>query len=223
MRYTVVSTGSVSSEATSSVSSTTATELSSCTFSLREADVTAVKTDAVSTPSEITDAELKAASAHARFSVSEAELEHKLAVNAAGTKADPIVLVPGANSGTAPKSGSDKYCYFTYTAASEGTVTLSSEGTDWRANYYINGEQQNTNLINPKYDGSTITCDLAAGDTFLLMISPYKSYMYGGDITVDFQFSGEGGEVTEPTDPSEPEPTDPTDPTVPEEDDGGVG
>ena len=35
---------------------TTMLLLSSCTFSLREADVTAVKTDAVSTPSEITDA-----------------------------------------------------------------------------------------------------------------------------------------------------------------------
>ena len=165
--------------------------------------------------SEISESELKAASSKASFSVSQTELELK--TNAAGTKADPIVLVPGSNSGTAPKTGSDKYCYFTYTAASEGTVTLSSEGTDWRANYFINGEQQNTNLINPKYDGSTITCDLAVGDTFLLMISPYKSYMYGGDITVDFQFSGEGGEVTEPTEPTEPEPTDPVQPSEPSE------
>ena len=155
--------------------------------------------------SEISDAELKAASSRASFTVSAEELTYK--TNAAGTKDDPITLVPGANSGTAPKTGSDKYCYFTYTAASEGTVTVSSEGTDWRANYYVNGEQQNLNLINPKYDGNTITCDLAEGDTFLLMISPYKSYMYGGDITVDFAFSGEGGEITEPTDsePTEPE------------------
>ena len=49
------------------------------------------------------------------------------------------------------------------------------------------------------------------------MISPYKSYMYGGDITVDFTFSGEGGEITEPTDPTEPEPTDPTEPSEPVE------
>ena len=91
---------------------------------------------------------------------------------------------------------------------------MSSEGTDWRANYYINGEQKNTNLINPKYDGNVITCDLAEGDTFLLMISPYKSYMYGGDITVDFAFAGEGGE---PTDPVEPEPTEPSEPSEPVE------
>ena len=105
-------------------------------------------------------------------------------INAAGTKDDPISLVEGSNTGTAPKTGSDKYCYFTFTAGSEGTVTITTANTDWRGNYFLNGEQQNTNLINPKYDGSTITCDLAAGDTFLLMISPYKSYMYGGGITV---------------------------------------
>ncbi|MBQ8354684.1 MAG: S8 family serine peptidase [Oscillospiraceae bacterium] len=160
--------------------------------------------------SEISENELKAAGSRASFTVSAEEMTYK--TNAAGTKDDPITLVPGSNSGTAPKTGSDKYCYFTYTAASEGTVTVSSEGTDWRANYYVNGEQQNLNLINPKYDGNVITCDLAEGDTFLLMISPYKSYMYGGDITVDFAFSGEGGEITEPTDPVEPEPTDPTEP-----------
>ena len=46
------------------------------------------------------------------------------------------------------------------------------------------------------------------------MISPYKSYMYGGDITVDFAFAGEGGE---PTDPVEPEPTEPSEPSEPVE------
>ena len=165
---------------------------------------------------EITGSELKAAASRARFTVSQEELQYK--TNASGTKDDPIVLVEGSNSGTAPKTGSDKYCYFTYTAASEGTVTIEVPGTDWRANYFVNGEQQNTNLINPKYDGSTITCDLVSGDTFLLMISPYVSYMYGGDITFDFHFSGEGGTV-EPTDPTEPEPTepDPTEPSEPEE------
>ncbi|MBQ7230260.1 MAG: S8 family serine peptidase [Oscillospiraceae bacterium] len=156
--------------------------------------------------SEISESELKAAASRARFTVSAEELAYK--TNADGTKADPIVLVPGDNTGTAPKTGSDKYCYFTYTAASEGTVTITVPGTDWRANYFLNGEQQNTNLINPKYDGSVITCDLAAGDTFLLMISPYVSYMYGGDITVNFAFSGEGG-ATEPTEPEETEPTEP--------------
>ena len=159
---------------------------------------------------EISAAELKAAASRASFSVSKAELELK--VNAAGTQSDPIVLTEGSNTGVAPTTGTDKYCYFTYTAASEGTVTLSSAGTDWRANYFINGTQVNTNLINPKYDGSTITCDLAAGDTFLLMISPYVSYMYGGEITVDFHFSGEGSTEPDPTEPSEPDPTDPSEP-----------
>ena len=163
--------------------------------------------------SEISGNELKAAATRASFSVSQDELEYK--INAAGTKDDPIALVPGDNSGTAPKTGSDKYCYFSYTAASEGTVTINVPGTDWRANYFVNEEQQNINLINPKYDGSTITCDLQAGDTFVLMISPYISYSYGGDITVNFSFSGEGG-TTEPTEPSEPEETDPTEPSVPE-------
>ena len=152
---------------------------------------------------QISGSELKAAASKARFTVSREELALK--TNAEGTKADPIVLVEGSNSGTAPKTGTDKYCYFTFTAGSAGTATLSSEGTDWRANYFLNGEQVNTNLINPKYDGSTISCDLAEGDQLLLMISPYKSYSYGGDITVDFHFTGEGGTVDpEPTDPTEP-------------------
>ena len=161
---------------------------------------------------ELTADQLQAAAARAAFTVSQAEAEYK--TNAAGTKDDPIALVEGSNSGTAPTTGTDKYCYFTFTAASEGTVTITSAGTDWRANYFVGGEQRNTNLINPKYDGSTITCDLAAGDTFLLMISPYVSYMYGGDITVDFHFSGEGS-----TEPSEPEETEPaqTEPSEPEE------
>ena len=165
----------------------------------------------------ISDAELKAAASRASFSVNQTELEYK--TNAAGTKDDPIVLVEGTNSGTAPKTGTDKYCYFTFTAASEGTVTINVPGTDWRANYFLNGEQQNVNLINPKYDGSTITCDLQTGDTFLLMITPYISYMYGGDISVDFHFSGEGSTAPtdpEPTDPTDPEPTDPTEPEDPE-------
>ena len=164
--------------------------------------------------SEISESELKSAASRARFTVSEAELQYK--TNATGTKDDPIALVPGTNSGTAPKTGSDKYCYFTYTAASEGTVTIEVPGTDWRANYFVNDAQMNTNLINPKYDGSTITCDLVSGDTFVLMISPYISYAYGGDISFDFQFSGDGG-TTEPTDPTEPTEPDPTVPSEPEE------
>ena len=149
----------------------------------------------------ITDAELKAAASRAAFTVNQEELELK--THDAGSADEPITLVEGDNTGTAPTTGTDKYCYFTYTAAADGTVTVSSEGTDWRANYYVNGAQMNTNLINPKYDGSTITCDLKAGDVFLLMISPYISWSYGGEITVSFHFSGEG--ETEPTEPSEPE------------------
>ena len=150
--------------------------------------------------SEISENELKAAASNASFSINETELRYK--TNADGTQADPIVLVEGENSGTAPKTGSDKYCYFTYTAATAGTVTVGAAGTDWRANYFVNGEQQNANLINPKYDGGEITAQLQPGDVFLLMISPYVSYSYGGDITVNFHFAGEGTVEPEPSEPS---------------------
>ena len=51
---------------------------------------------------EITATELQAASANTRFTVSQAELEYK--TNGAGTADDPIELVEGDNSGTAPKA-----------------------------------------------------------------------------------------------------------------------
>ena len=118
----------------------------------------------------------------------------EIGVNAAGTKADPIPLVEGSNTGVSPTSGSDKYCYFTYTAVSNGTVTVSSEGTNWRAKFYVNDKQVgSSSLYNPNYDGSTITQELTAGDTFLLQISPYSGYSnVGGEITVTFHFTAAG-------------------------------
>ena len=162
--------------------------------------------------SEINDTELTAAVSKASFSVSKNELDYKLTVNAAGTKDDPIPFVIGDNTGSAPTSGSDKFCYFTYTAENSGTATITSEGTDWRAYLYLNGENVTGNITggsvyNPKNDGSTITYDLEAGDELVLRISPYVSYMYGGDITVNFAFTGEGGTVD--PDPSEPDPSEP--------------
>ena len=172
---------------------------------------------------EISENELKAASVRARFTVSEAELEHKLAVNAAGTEADPTPFVIGDNTVTAPKTG----YFFTYTAEKDGTATISIEGVDWRATTYINGELSGNTIHNPKYDGSVITRDLTAGDVLLFKITPYSGYSSTErEITVNFAFSGEGGTVVpEPTDPTDPVPTDPepTDPTDPEPSEPAVG
>ena len=133
------------------------------------------------------------------LNAAERELKQALAngeeidVNAAGTKADPIPLVEGANTGVSPTTGSDKYCYFAYTAATGGTVTVSSEGTNWRAKVYVNDQQIGNSLHNPNYDSSTITQELNAGDVFLLQISPYSGYSnVGGEITVNFHFTGSG-------------------------------
>ena len=136
------------------------------------------------------------------YVLNQTERETKLALvkggeigtNAAGTKADPIPLVEGENTGMSPTTGSDKYCYFTYTAGTAGTVTAFSEGTNWRAKIYVNDEQVgSSSLYNPNYDGSTITQELNAGDTFLLQISPYSGYSnVGGEITVTFHFTGAG-------------------------------
>jgi len=124
-------------------------------------------------------------------------------VYAAGTQADPIPLVEGDNTGVAPKTGTDKFCYFSYTAAEAGTATVSSEGTAWRAYISVydadgNEEGSNATMYNPVYDGSTITRELEAGGKFVLRISPYVSYMYGGEITVNFHFAAAGGSTPDP-------------------------
>jgi hypothetical protein len=113
--------------------------------------------------------DLAAASSKIGFTVTDYERDFKLGltakddqiiVNAAGTKADPILLVEGDNTGISPTTGTDKYCYFSFTAGSAGTATIVCERAEWRAEYYVNGEKKNTNTHNPKYDGNTITLDL---------------------------------------------------------------
>ena len=158
----------------------------------------------------ISENELKAAAARAAFSVSADELAYK---TNAGTEEEPAPFVIGDNTVTAPKTG----YFFSYTAASDGTATISSEGTDWRATVYINGELSGNSIHNPKYDGSEITRDLVAGDTLVFKIIPYSGWSaVEKEITVSFAYSGEGGTVdpepTDPTDPVDPDPTDPVDP-----------
>ena len=159
----------------------------------------------------ISESELKTASTKARFTVSAEELAYK--TTAAGTEEEPAPFVIGDNTVTAPKTG----YFFSYTAASDGTATISSEGTDWRATVYINGELSGNSIHNPKYDGGEITRDLVSGDTLVFKIVPYSGWSaVEKEITVSFAYSGEGGTVdpepTDPTDPVDPEPTDPTDP-----------
>ena len=165
--------------------------------------------------SEITDAELKAASQRARFTVSSAELEYK--TNAAGTQEDPTAFAIGENTVTAPKTG----YYYTYTAEKDGTATISSEGTDWRATTYINGELSGNTVHNPKYDGTEITRDLVAGDVLLFKIIPYSGYSaVEREISVNFGYVNADG--TTPGNPGTPDP-DPTDPTDPEPSEPVVG
>ena len=158
----------------------------------------------------ISENELKAAASKARFTVSAEELAYK---TNAGTEEEPTPFVIGDNTVTAPKTG----YFFSYTAASDGTATVFSEGTDWRATVYINGELSGNSIHNPKYDGSEITRDLVAGDTLVFKIIPYSGWSaVEKEITVSFAYSGEGGTVdpdpTDPTDPVDPDPTDPVDP-----------
>ena len=163
---------------------------------------------------QITQEELAAASSKAQFAVTQQETDTKLGlvVYGEGTKDDPIAFVIGDNTGVAPNSGTDKFCYFTYTAETAGTATMTAEGTDWRAYLYVNdtdvtGQITDGSVYNPKNDGSTITYELQAGDVLVLRISPYKSYMYGGEITVNFQFDdGTTDPGTDPTPDPEPNP-----------------
>ncbi|MBE6950463.1 MAG: hypothetical protein E7451_03910 [Ruminococcaceae bacterium] len=159
----------------------------------------------------ISESELKAASAKASFSVTGEERSYK--TNAAGTEEDPAPFAIGDNTVTAPKTG----YFFSYTAASDGTATIASEGTDWRATVYINGELSGNSIHNPKYDGSEITRELVAGDTLVFKVIPYSGWSaVEREITVRFAYSGETGSEPDPTDPTEPDPTDPTEPSEPD-------
>lgn len=153
-----------------------------------------------------------AASTKVRFAVTEEEKNHKLGltvssegiiVNADGTKNDSIPLVEGDNIGAAPTTGSDKFCYFTFTAGSAGTVTAQSEGAEWRAYVFVTAadgtvKENGSAVHSPKYDGDTITQELEAGDVFVLRIGAYSGYSpVGGEITVNFHFEAEGGTTPE--------------------------
>ena len=127
--------------------------------------------------------------------------DNEYVVNATGTKDAPIPLVKGTNTGTAPTTGTDKYCYFTYKAIKAGTISVYCEGEAWRAYTWVNGDvikHNGSDMCNPRYldTPSTITQELAAGDEFVIKITPYISYKYGGEITFTFDpgtTAGEGG------------------------------
>ena len=158
--------------------------------------------------SEITDAELKAASAHARFTVSEAELEHKLAVNAAGdSKSDTIALSEGEN-----KMDISKMVYYSYTPDADGTVSLniSTNTNKWYAMYYpegANGSYKTLDSTQPE------AVEVTAGSQVILGIRIYDSSKWSavaGTLTIDVNFTPAGGTVDpEPTDPTDPEPSEP--------------
>ena len=160
---------------------------------------------------EITDAELKAASVNARFTVTQAELDYK--TNAAGTMADPYALVIGDNTIHSAKS---TYGYAKYVAPADGEMALTIQGTDWRYQFYrydTSGnpvENYSNNNKNCPY-GGVLTAVLKAGESIIIGVTPYVSYsMPEGEVVVSFAFTGD-------TAPTEPDPTDPSEPVEPEE------
>ena len=155
---------------------------------------------------EITTAELQAASANTRFTVSQAELDHKLTVNDAGdTKTDTIALSEGEN-----QMDISKMVYYSYTADEDGTVsmTVSTSTGKWYAMYYPDGASGSyTSLDSTQPEAVEVT----AGSQVILGIRVYDSSKWSavaGTLTIDVAFTPAG---------SEPDPTDPTDPTDPEE------
>lgn len=114
---------------------------------------------------------------------------------AAGDEADPTPFVIGDNAVDAPKTG----YFFIYTAEQAGTATITSEGIDWRGTAYINGETGGTSVHNPKYDGNTLTRELAAGDKLVFKIVPYSGWStVARSITVTFGFTPTGEEPVDP-------------------------
>ena len=156
--------------------------------------------------SEISDAELKAAASHARFSVSEAELAYK--TNAAGdSKTDTIALSEGTN-----QMDISKMVYYSYTPAEDGTVSLKVSTTTgkWYAMYYPEGADGSyTTLDSTQPESVAVT----AGSQVILGIRIYDSSKWSaaaGTLTIDVAFTPAGGTV-------DPEPTDPTEPSEPVE------
>lgn len=114
---------------------------------------------------------------------------------AAGDEAEPTPFVIGDNTVDAPKTG----YFFVYTAEQAGTATITSEGLDWRGTAYINGETGGTSVHNPKYDGNTLTRELAAGDKLVFKIVPYSGWStVARSITVTFGFTPAGEEPVDP-------------------------
>lgn len=148
---------------------------------------------------KITEQELAAASGRASFSVTQAELEIK--TNGTGTKDDPYELAVGDNTIASAQSA---YGYGKFVAESEGTLTLTIAGSDWRYQFYhydADGNVVTSTSYSSSNDpnGGVITAELKTGEYILLGITPYVSYtMPEGGVTVNLAFPGESTSEPDP-------------------------
>ena len=103
---------------------------------------------------------------------------------------NPQDLVEGDNMVTLPSYGTH---YFDFTAETDGTVTVTVSGENWKynfAHYDIDG----TKLSGKDYyakngDSDTVILEMTAGQSIVVMVGTSKGYSQpGGDITVNVAF-----------------------------------
>ena len=107
-----------------------------------------------------------------------------------GSKDNPQDLAEGENKVDLPSYGSH---YFDYTAAEDGTVTVTVSGENWKynfAHYDANGEKLSGKDFYAKNgDADTQTLELKAGERIIVTVGTSKGYSQpGGEITVSFHF-----------------------------------
>ncbi|MBQ2383807.1 MAG: hypothetical protein II290_07180, partial [Oscillospiraceae bacterium] len=106
---------------------------------------------------------------------------------------NPQDLVEGENKVTLPSYGSH---YFDFTAPSDGTVTVTVSGENWKynfAHYAASGDKLSGKDYYAKNgDADTVELALAAGERIVIQVGTSKGYSQpGGDITVTFHFESD--------------------------------
>ena len=107
-----------------------------------------------------------------------------------GHKDNPQDLIEGENTVDVPSYGSH---YFDYTAAEDGTVTVTVSGENWKFNFThfgADGAQISTkDYYSKNGDTDTVTLEIKAGEKIVVMVGTSKGYSQpGGEITVTFHF-----------------------------------
>ena len=125
-----------------------------------------------------------------------------------GTEGNPEDLETGANTVTVEERGN---YYYDFVAPQNGTVTITVSGDNWSYNYKVlapNGgvvtPYLDSALCGCKYNNPNLQMQLSAGQTLVIKLGTMEKtgqYSYsqpGGEVTVTFSFTPDGGTTPDP-------------------------